>query len=158
MALTVTVDVRPGDRGVLESWTRSPSMPAGLAQRARIVLLAADGVPVRDIVDRVGVSKPTVIGWKKRYLAEGVGGLEDRPKPGRRKRVDEVAVVLATLEAPPQRLGVTHWSSRLLANELGISHVWVAAIWKKWGLQPWRTESFKFSTDPELEAKVRDRC
>ena len=156
MALIVTVDIPPRDREVLESWTRSPSMPAGLAQRARIVLLAADGVPVKDIVDRVGVSKPTVIGWKKRYAADGVGGLEDRPKPGRRKRVDEVAVVLATLEAPPQRLGVTHWSSRLLANELGISHVWVAAIWKKWGLQPWRTESFKFSTDPELEAKVRD--
>jgi transposase len=156
MALTVTVDVPPRDREVLESWTRSPSMPAGLAQRARIVLLAADGVPVKDIVDRVGVSKPTVIGWKKRYAAEGVGGLEDRPKPGRPSRVDEVAVVLATLEAPRQRLGVTHWSSRLLANELGISHVWVAAIWKKWGLQPWRTETFKFSTDPELEAKVRD--
>jgi transposase len=156
MALTVTVDIPPRDREVLESWLRSPSMPAGLVQRARIVLLAADGVPVKDVVERVGVSKPTVIGWKKRYAAEGIGGLEDRPKPGRRKRVDEVAVVLATLEPPPQRLGVTHWSSRLLANELGISHVWVAAIWKKWGLQPWRTESFKFSTDPELEAKVRD--
>jgi transposase len=161
MALTVTVDVPPRDRDVLESWLRSPSMPAGVAQRARIVLLAADGVAVKDIVERVGVSKPTVIGWKKRYAAEGLGGLEDRPKPGRRKRVDEVAVVLATLEAPPERLGVTHWSSRLLADHLsdrsgGISHVWVAAIWKKWGLQPWRTESFKFSTDPELEAKVRD--
>jgi transposase len=106
-----------------------------------------------------------VIGWKKRYAAEGIGGLEDRAKPGRPSQVDEVAVVLATLEAPPQRLGVTHWSSRLLADHLsdhlsdrlgGISHVWVAAIWKKWGLQPWRTETFKFSTDPELEAKVRD--
>jgi transposase len=107
-------------------------------------------------VERVGVSKPTVIGWKKRFAAQGIGGLEDRPKPGRPKRVDEVAVVLATLEPPPERLGVTHWSSRLLADQLGISHVWVAAIWKNWGLQPWRTESFKFSTDPELEAKVRD--
>src|SRR6266508_1806345 len=116
MALTVTVDVPAEDRKVLESWTRSPSMRAGLAQRARIVLLAADGVPVKDIVDRVGVSKPTVIGWKKRYAAEGLGGLEDRPKPGRPATVDEVAVVLATLEPPPERLGVTHWSSRLLAK------------------------------------------
>jgi transposase len=156
MALTVTVDVPAADRAQLESWTRSPSVPAGMAQRARIVLLAADGVPVKDIVERVGVSKPTVIGWKKRFAAQGIGGLEDRPKPGRPKRVDEVAVVLATLEPPPERLGVTHWSSRLLADQLGISHVWVAAIWKNWGLQPWRTESFKFSTDPELEAKVRD--
>jgi transposase len=129
---------------------------AGLAQRARIVLLAADGVPVKDIVERVGVSKPTAIGWKKRYASEGVGGLEDRPKAGRRRVVDEVAVVLATLEPPPERLGVTHWSSRLLAAELGISHVWVGKIWRRWGLQPWRSETFKFSTDPELAAKVRD--
>jgi transposase len=102
------------------------------------------------------VSKPTVIGWKKRYAAEGLGGLEDRPKPGRRRVVDEVAVVSATLEPPPERLGVTHWSTRLLGAELGISHVWVGKIWRRWGLQPWRAETFKFSTDPQLEAKVRD--
>ena len=156
MALTVPVEVPPRDREVLESWLRAPSVPAGLARRARIVLLAADGVPVKDIVERVGVSKPTVIGWKKRYAVEGVGGLEDRPKSGRRPVIDEVTVVLATLEPPPARLGVTHWSSRLLGAELGISHVWVGTIWRRWGLQPWRTETFKFSTDPQLEAKVRD--
>ena len=156
MPLTVAVDVPPRDREVLESWLRAPSLRAGLAQRARIVLLAADGVPVKDIVERVGVSKPTVIGWKKRYVAEGLGGLEDRPKPGRHRVVDEVAVVSATLEPPPERLGVTHWSTRLLGAELGISHVWVGKIWRRWGLQPWRSETFKFSTDPQLEAKVRD--
>lgn len=156
VALTVAVEVSARDREVLESWLRAPTMAAGLVRRARIVLLAADGVPVKEIVERVGVSKPTVIGWKKRYAVEGIGGLADRPKPGRRPIVDEVAVVLATLEPPPDRLGVTHWSSRLLAAELGISHVWIGKIWKRWGLQPWRAETFKFSTDPELEAKVRD--
>ena len=156
MALTVTVDLPPDDREILESWLRAPSMSAGLARRARIVLLAADGVPVKGIVERVGVSKPTVIGWKKRYAAEGIGGLGDRPKPGRPVVVDETQVVLATLEPPPDRLGVTHWSSRLLAHELEISHVWVSKIWRRWGLQPWRAETFKFSTDPQLEAKVRD--
>lgn len=157
MALTVRVDVPLGDREELESWVRSSSVPAGLARRARIVLLAADRVSVKEIGRRVGVSKPTVIEWKKRYLAEGLGGLDDRPKPGRPKQIDETEVVLATLEPPPQGLGVTHWSSRLLADHLGgISHVWVAKIWRKWGLQPWRRETFKFSTDPELEAKVRD--
>ena len=70
MPLTVAVDVPPRDREVLESWLRAPSLRAGLVQRARIVLLAADGVPVKDIVERVGVSKPTVIGWKKRYASE----------------------------------------------------------------------------------------
>jgi transposase len=156
VALTVTVDVPPRDRVVLESWVRSGVVRAGLARRARIVLLAADEVPVKDIAERVGVSKQTVIAWKKRYLADGVGGLEDRPKPGRPPVVDEAEVVAATLEAPPERLGVTHWSSRLLAGELGVSHVAVAKIWRKWGLQPWRVETFKFSTDPELEAKIRD--
>jgi transposase len=157
MSLTVAVEMPAEDRVELTRWMRSSSLPAGLVQRARIVLLASDGVGTNEIVHRVGVSKPTVIAWKKRYAAEGIAGLGDRPKPGRPALVDEIAVVLATLEPPPEKLGVTHWSSRLLAEHLGgISNVWVARIWRKWGLQPWRRETFKFSTDPQLEAKVRD--
>jgi len=156
MPLTVTVEVPPRDREVLASWVRSPSIRAGLAQRARIVLLAADGAGTNEIVRMTGVSKPTVIAWKRRYAAEGIGGLEDRPKPGRPRWTDDVAIVLATLEPPPKRLGVTHWSSRLLAAELGLSNVKVADVWREYGLQPWRRETFKFSTDPELEAKLRD--
>jgi transposase len=156
MALTICVEVPPRDREVLASWTRSTSIRAGLAQRARIVLLAGDGIGTNEIVRRTGLSKPTVIAWKKRYAAEGAGGLEDRPKPGKPRVTDDVAVVLATLEPPPERLGVTHWSSRLLAAELGLSNVKVAKVWREYGLQPWRAESFKFSTDPQLEAKLRD--
>jgi transposase len=156
MSLSVSVELPAEDRAELTRWLRASSIRAGLAQRARIVLLAADGVGTNEIVERVGVSKPTVIAWKKRYATEGIGGLADRPKPGRPARVDEVAVVLATLDPPPPRLGVTHWSSRLLADQLGISYVWVSKIWLKWGLQPWRRETFKFSTDPHLEAKIRD--
>jgi transposase len=157
MPSTVAVSLPAEDRAELTRWTRTPSLAAGLAQRARIVLLAGEGVGTNEIVRRVGVSKPTVIAWKKRYAAEGIAGLQDRPKPGRPPVVDEVAVVLATLEPPPDQLGVTHWSSRLLAEQLGgISNVWVAKIWRKWGLAPWRRETFKFSTDPELEPKVRD--
>jgi transposase len=156
MALTVSVEVPPRDREVLTSWVRSPSIRAGLARRARIVLLAADGVGTNEIVRRTGLSKPTVILWKRRYATEGIGGLADRPKPGKPRTTDDVEIVLRTLEPPPQRLGVTHWSSRLLAAELGLSNVKVAKVWREYGLQPWRTESFKFSTDPQLEAKVRD--
>ncbi len=156
MALTVGVEVRPADREVFESWTRASSMPAGLVRRARIVLLAADGVGTGEIVERVGVSKPTVIEWKRRYGEGGIEALDDRPRSGRPKTLDEIEIVLATLEAPPERLGVTHWSSRLLGAELGISNVAVANVWRNWGLQPWRVETFKFSTDPELDAKVRD--
>jgi hypothetical protein len=64
--------------------------------------------------------------------------------------------VATTLTAPPVSLGVTHWSARLLADHLGVSFASIARIWRKWNLQPWRTETFKFSTDPELEAKIRD--
>src|SRR5260221_2874608 len=156
MPLTVSVEVPPRDREVLASWVRSPSIRAGLAQRARIVLLAADGAGTNEIASRTGVWKPTLISWKRRYAAGGVGGLEDRPKPGKPRTTDDVGVVLATLEPPPQRLGVSHWSSRLLAAELGLANVKVARVWREYGLQPWRSESFKFSTDPQLEAKVRD--
>src|SRR5690348_5435450 len=156
MPLTVQVALSPGEREQLLSWTRAPSLKAGLAQRARIVLLADEGVGTNEIVARVGVSKPTVIAWKRRFAAEGIAGLEDRARSGRPPVIDQVAIVLATLEPPPERLGVTHWSSRLLAKQLGVSDYTVTTTWKKWGLQPWRVQTFKFSTDPELEAKIRD--
>jgi hypothetical protein len=70
--------------------------------------------------------------------------------------VDEVKIVVTTLEPPPKRLGVSHWSSRLLARELGVSTASIIEVWHKWGLQPWRRESFKFCTDPKLEAKLTD--
>jgi transposase len=156
MPLTVRVQIPERDRAELASWVRSPSLKAGLAQRARVVLLAADGVGTNEIVRRVGLSKPAVIGWKRRYAAEGIAGLDDRPKSGRPPVIDPVQIVLATLEPPPESLGVTHWSSRLLAAHLGVSNYTVSTTWKKWGLQPWRVETFKFSTDSELEAKIRD--
>jgi transposase len=156
MPLNVGVELSKRDRDELVSWMRSPSIRAGLAQRARVVLLAADGLGTNEIVRRVGLSKPAVIGWRRRWRAEGIAGLDDRPKSGRPPRIDPVSIVLATLAPPPEELGVTHWSSRLLAKHLGISDFTVSTTWKKWGLQPWRVETFKFSTDPELEAKIRD--
>src|ERR1700758_790332 len=156
MPLNVGVELSQRDRDELVSWTRAPSIRAGLAQRARVVLLAADGMGTNEIVRRVGLSKPAVIGWKRRWGAEGLAGLDDRPKSGRPRRIAPVSIVLATLAPPPEKLGVTHWSSRLLAKHLGVSDFTVSTTWKKWGLQPWRVEPFKFSTDPELEAKIRD--
>ena len=156
MPLNVYVELSSRDREELVSWTRSPSIRAGLAQRARVVLLAADGLGTNEIARRVGLSKPAVIGWKRRYAGEGIAGLDDRPKSGRPRCIDPVNIVLATLAPPPETLGVTHWSSRLLAKHLGVSDFTVSTTSKKWGLQPWRVETFKFSTDPELEAKIRD--
>jgi transposase len=152
----VRVVLRDGDRERLLTLTRASTAPAGLVQRARIVLLAADGVGNTDIAQRLQVARQTVVTWRKRYVDGGMGALEDADRPGRPLVHDDVAVVVATLEAPPRQLGVTHWSSRLLADHLGISFATVTRIWRKWNLQPWRVQTFKFSTDPELEAKIRD--
>jgi transposase len=129
---------------------------AGLAQRARIVLLASEGILNAEIADRVGVSRPTVNRWRGRYVEAGIDGLADEDRPGRPRTVDPRRIATATLSPPPARLGVTHWSSRLLAAELKIKHVTITKAWKQFGVKPWRAETFKFSTDPELVAKVTD--
>ena len=156
MTVAAPLVLRPGDEPRLTAVVRSQTVTAAAAQRARIVLLAADGVPNAEIARRVGVSRPTVVGWRQRYIEAGIGGLADLDRPGRPALIDEAEVVVATLTKPPASLGVTHWSVRLLAAQLGVSFASVARIWRKWDLQPWRVETFKFSTDPELDAKVRD--
>ena len=148
--------LRNGDRPQLEALLRSNTVPAGVAQRARIVLLAAEGVANYEIAERVGVTRPTVNLWRNRYAAGGLAGLDGVRPPGRPRTVDRATVITATLRPPPKSLGVTHWSSRLLADRLGIEHSTVAAIWKEYGVRPWKAETFKFSTDPALEAKVVD--
>jgi transposase len=152
---TGQVQLRDEDRERLLSWTRSSSIKAGLALRARIVLAAADGERTSVICERLGVTRPTVSQWKKRYVSAGIEGLDDAPRSGRPKTVDDAQIISATLEPPPERLGVTHWSTRLLADHLGLGDATVARAWRKYGVQPWRRETFKFSTGPELEAKVR---
>src|SRR4051812_23543157 len=146
----------PGDRELLASWTRASTVRAGLAQRARIVLLAADGVSNTEIADRVGVARQTVISWRGRYVESGVKGLLDEPRSGRPRTVDRARILAATLAAPPKRLGVTHRSSRLLAAHLKVDASTVLRTWRHYRVQPWRAETFKFSTDPELVAKVTD--
>jgi transposase len=148
--------LRAGDREVLSGWLRSWTVKAGLAQRARIVLLAADGVANTQIAVLVGSSRQTVIDWRARYVRSGLHGLEDEPRSGRPRTVDHRDIVAATLRPPPKSLGVTHWSSRLLAARLKVGNATVARAWREYGIQPWRAQTFKFSTDPELVAKVID--
>jgi transposase-like protein len=144
------------DRVMLESWTRSSTVSAGQRERAEIVLAVAAGAGVSGTARALGVSRPTVIKWRDRFAVDGVQGLTDLPRSGRPKTIDDAQIIAATLEAPPASLGVTHWSSRLLARHLGIGDATVARAWRAYRVQPWRSETFKFSTDPELEAKVRD--
>lgn len=144
------------DRATLTSWTRSSTAAAGRVERARIVLAVAQGRGTSGTAREVGVSRPTVIKWRERFRTHGVAGLEDEPRSGRPKLIDDRAIIAATLRKPPQRLAVTHWSSRLLAKELGIGDATVARAWRRFHVQPWRRGTFKFSTDPQLEAKIRD--
>jgi len=159
-ASAAALPISPADQAVLRRWANAAQAPAALVRRAKLLLLAAEGVANSEIAERLGVSRPTVIAWRKRYVRQGLtGGLADRPRRGRPQTVrrDRRAEILATtLIPPPEALGVTHWSSRLLANELGISHSTVARVWAEHDVKSWQSESFKFSTDPELEARVRD--
>ena len=141
MASTVVV-IGEEDRATLSSWVRSRSVRAGYAERARIVLAVADGAGTSAAARLVGVSRPTVIKWRDRFVRDGLAGLDDEPRAGRPKTVDDAAIIAATLEPPPQRLAVTHWSSRLLAKELGIGDATVARAWRKYHVQPWRRETF----------------
>ena len=156
MSRAELLGLRAGDQKVLVEWTRASTISAGLAQRARIVLLAAEGCSNVEVARLVGVSLPTVRSWRGRYCSGGLTALKDLERSGRPAVHDQTAVVAATLVRPPANLGVTHWSARLLADNLGMSFATVARIWRRWGLQPWKVETFKFSTDPELEAKIRD--
>lgn len=148
--------LREGDRARLESLTRSRTAPAGAVMRARIVLAAADGVANERIAEQLQVSKNTVLAWRRRYAERGMAGLADAPRSGRPRRLDHRAIVATTLMPPPNKYGVTHWSSRLLAAHLGVGNATIARAWREYGVQPWRSGTFKFSTDPELVAKVTD--
>jgi transposase len=125
--------LREGDREELSRLVRSSTVKAGLAQRARIVLLAADGEANVAIAERVGVSRPTVIDWRNRYAADGLAGLEDDPRSGRPRTIDHAGIVAVMLAPPPKQYGVTHWSCRLLGRHLGISNGTIATAWREYG-------------------------
>jgi transposase-like protein/transposase len=153
---TNALTISDRDRRTLESWTRCSTVSAGQRERAEIVLAVAGGASISGAARQLGVSRPTAIKWRDRFAADGIAGLGDRPRSGRPKTIDDAQIIAATLEPPPARLAVTHWSSRLLGRHLGIGDATVARAWRAYRVQPWRQGTFKFSTDPELEAKVRD--
>jgi transposase len=128
-----------------------------LALRARIVLACAEGDSNSDVARLLGISRPTVTIWRSRFLTDRLDGLFDEPRPGRPRTVSDAEVervVVSTLESKPRN--ATHWSSRSMATATGLSQTTVSRIWRTFGLQPWRAETFKLSTDPLFVDKVRD--
>lgn len=128
-----------------------------LALRARIVLACAEGGQNKEIAARLGLDRQTVGKWRRRFLEHRLDGLRDEPRSGTPRTIEDArieAVIARTLETLPP--DATHWSSRSMAKASGLSISTVQRIWRAFGLQPHRLETFKLSTDPDFVAKVRD--
>ena len=155
MRQTQRVELAEGDRLLLESWTRSRTLPARQVERARIVLLASRGESDLRIGRRLGFGRHKARRWRQRFLAGGVKALEkEGERPGRPRRVDAQRIVtLTTQTAPPN---ATDWSTRLMAKASGASEATVRRVWHEHGLKPHRTRSFKLSNDPLFAEKLED--
>ena len=153
----VQVELTDVERVQLESWSRRHTSAQALAQRCRIVLLAAEGLRTGEICERLGVHRNTVAKWRGRFLAERLEGVLDEPRPGRPRTVTDAQVdevITKTLESTPKN--ATHWSTRSMAAEVGLTQSAVHRIWRAFGLQPHRQETWKLSRDPQFIDKVRD--
>jgi transposase len=155
--VAVKVVLTDAEREQLRAWSRRPKSAQALALRSRIVLAAAEGLGNTQVAERLGVKRSTVRKWRDRFAADGLDGLTDEPRPGRPRTVTDEqveAVITATLESTPAN--ATHWSTRSLAAELGLSQSAVSRIWRAFALQPHRQDSWKLSRDPLFIDKVRD--
>ncbi|MCA8959036.1 MAG: IS630 family transposase [Planctomycetes bacterium] len=152
-----TITLTDNEREDLRALSRRSKTSQALALRARIVLLAARGLPTEDIAEQLQVASQTVSKWRKRYAERRLDGICDAPRSGRPRKISDHEIeqlVRTTLEKKPK--GATHWSCRLLADELRIPVNRVHRVWKAFGLQPHRSETFTISTDPFFAEKVID--
>ena len=147
----------PDERHTLETYARSRAGRADLAQRARVVLMLADGASYTDVTSAVGWSSATVAKWKTRFETDRLAGLWGRhrgSKPRLRTPQMEARILNWTRKAPPH--GATHWSTRSLAKHLSVPHTLVQRVWQRAGLQPHRIERYMRSTDPAFESKAAE--
>ncbi|WP_396214414.1 IS630 family transposase [Gemmatimonas sp.] len=145
------------ERATLHEWTRRRRTAQAMALRARIVLAASTGATNTAIAATLGVVIPTVGKWRRRFLKQRIAALLDEPRVGAPRQISDAAVEAAirtTLESRPK--DATHWSTRALAKKTGLSQSTVSRMWRAFGLQPHRVETFKLSTDPQFIEKVRD--
>lgn len=145
------------EREQLTALTLRRKTAQALALRARIVLACADGVANKEVAVRQRVTQQTVSKWRARFVQQRLDGLLDAPRPGAPRSIDDArvdAVVAKTLESVP--VGATHWSTRTMAREMDLSQTTISRIWRAFGLQPHRQETFKLSSDPLFVEKVRD--
>jgi transposase len=151
------IELTADERVVLESWTRRHTSAQALALRARIVLLAAEGPGNTEIAERLGIARNTAAKWRSRFAEHRLEGLTDEPRPGQPRKISDAKVeevIVKTLETTPK--DATHWSTRSMAAEVGLNQTAVHRIWKAFGLQPHRQDTWKLSRDPQFIEKVRD--
>ncbi len=153
-ALPMTLE----QKRTLEVWVRAGSTPQRVALRARICLLASEGMANNAVAKALQTSRPTVLLWRKRFEMQGILGLsEEAPKGPSKRRLSEKKVreiVEATLHTTP--VGATHWSVRTMAKTQGVSPATVARIWEAHGLKPHRVRTFKLSRDKRFVEKLTD--
>jgi transposase len=153
----VVIELSESEREQLESWSRRRSSAQALAERSRIVLAAADGFNNTEIAERLGVNISTARRWRNRFGEHRLDGLSDEPRPGQPRRITDAKVeevIVKTLETTPR--DATHWSTRSMATEVGLTQSAVHRIWKAFGLQPHRQDAWKLSRDPLFIEKIRD--
>jgi transposase len=153
----VQIDLSEQERAQLQSWARRHTSAQALALRSRVVLLAAEGLNNTEIAERLGVHRPMVRKWRGRFAQHRLDGLIDEPRPGKPRTITDEQVeevIVKTLESTPK--DATHWSTRSMAREVGLTQSAVLRIWHAFGLQPHRQETWKLSKDPQFVAKVRD--
>lgn len=153
----VSIDLSDAERAEIEGLSRRRKTAQGLARRARIVLLAAEGLLNKDIARHLGTDPNTVSKWRRRFAERRCDGLYDEPRPGTPRQIGDDAIaetIRKTLEETPPE--ATHWSLRSMARATGYAPSTIHRIWKAFGLQPHRSETFKLSADPLFVEKVRD--
>jgi transposase len=145
------------ERSQLESWARRPKSAQALAMRSRIVLASAEGANNVEVAQALGLERGTVRKWRNRFALYRLDGLLDEPRPGRPRTISDEQVedvITRTLETTPAN--ATHWSTRSMAAAVGLNQTAVSRIWRAFGLQPHRQESWKLSKDPQFVDKVKD--
>jgi len=155
--VAVGIELSEHERARLEAWTRRRTSAQALAQRSRIVLLAAEGLKNTEIAERLEINRAMAAKWRSRFAEHRLDGLTDEPRPGRPRTISDEqvdAVITKTLESTPK--DATHWSTRSMARELGLTQTAVSRIWRAFGLQPHRQDTFKLSKDPLFVEKVHD--
>jgi transposase len=155
--VAVAIELSEDERAQLEAWTRRRTSAQALAQRSRIVLLAAEGLKNTEIADELGIHRAMAAKWRSRFADQRLDGLTDEPRPGRPRTISDEQVeevIVKTLETAPK--DATHWSTRSMAREVGLTQSAVLRIWRAFGLQPHRQETWKLSRDPQFVDKVKD--